>query len=243
MSDLTLLLVTANKIDENSAKKMREYLLEVTENKYPIISVSQKPIDFGKNICVGEIGTSKYNEYKQLLIGAKEVKTEYVACIDDDALYSPEHFTFRPPKGVFAYEINYWFCQIRKDFYWRVGDKRKRGGMWGCIVDSETLVNNLTRRFEYYPNDPWIGNINFGKQVLWGEPGIRDDQFGMENKMMRFESSNPCVIFVHELAMGYKQLLGFRRRYGNPPPEDVKYELEQFGSATDLWNKYWENGN
>ncbi len=99
-ADLTLLLYTANLIPDDVAARLRAYLLEVTEGQYPVVSVSQRPIDFGRNLCVGEIGASKYNAYKQILIGLRAVDTEFVACVDDDVLYVPEHFQQRPPCGA-----------------------------------------------------------------------------------------------------------------------------------------------
>jgi hypothetical protein len=237
-SDLTLLYYTANAIQDSAAQKVRDNLLKVTENKYPIISVSQKPINFGKNICVGEIGKSKYNCYKQILTGVREVETRYVACAEDDTLYTKEHFEYRPPDDIFVYESNYWFAQINKDFYWRIGDISKRSGMWGCITKTETLLKNLTKRFEIYPTNPWADGAK--PKILWGEPGYNDQIYGMQNKRTVIESEKPCVIFIHEVAMGFKQLLGHRRRYGNPLPEDVCYELEGFGNIKELWKEYWE---
>ena len=63
MNDLTILYYTANKIPEHFANSVRADLLRVTEKKIPIISISQKPITFGMNSCVGEIGASAYNVY------------------------------------------------------------------------------------------------------------------------------------------------------------------------------------
>lgn len=231
MSDLTLLLATANVMPEKTAKKIRDYVIEVTENQYPIISVSQEPIDFGKNMCLGRIGVSKYNEFLQILLGAKQVQTKYVAVIDDDALYSPDHFKFRPPDDVFAYEINYWFAQTGKDYYWRASDFNSRGGMWGCITTTSLLVHNLETRYKLYPDDKNL-------PPFWGEPGGHDKQFGMENRKMRFESATPSVVFVHADAMGYRQLSRFYRRYGQPTGENKVEFLEQFGSMEDLHKKY-----
>jgi len=232
MNDLTILLKTANQLNEDTAKKIRDYFLKVTENKYPIISVSQKPLDFGKNICVGEIGASKYNSYKQDLIGVREVKTKYVACIDDDTLYTSEHFLYRPPDDTFSYETNYWFAEPGKDFYWRVNDINKRGGTWGLISDTKLLLDNLTRRFEIYP----APSKDF---ILWGEPGINDGPYGVASKYERRYSKKPCVVFAHKLSMGYTQLKRWHRRYGHPLPEDKTESLKQFGNAKDLFNSYF----
>ena len=240
VSDLTLIYYSANTIQDTPAQKIRDNLLRVTENKYPIVSVTQKPINFGKNICMGVLGRNKYNCYKQILIGAREAKTKYVACAEDDTLYSSDHFEYRPPKDTYSYDTNYWFAQVRKDFYWRDGRPNQMSGMLGCIVERETLIKTLSKRYEMYPIDPWAGDIKVAKPLLWGEPQLRDSSFGVTNKVVYVASKNPSVTFVHEAAMGYKQLLGFRRRYGNPLEKDIRYNLEGYGNIKDLWKEYWE---
>ena len=108
MTDCTILFYTANLISENFASKVREHLLESC-NGTPIISVSHKPMDFGKNICVTGLEVSAYSVYRQILIGAKEAKTKYVSCCEDDALYVPEHFEHRPSDDTFYYNDGYDF--------------------------------------------------------------------------------------------------------------------------------------
>ena len=63
----------------------------------PIISVTQKPIDLGTNICIGEKPICYSNSFKQLLIGLKEAKTDFCIAAESDILYPPEYFTFTPP--------------------------------------------------------------------------------------------------------------------------------------------------
>jgi hypothetical protein len=237
VNDLTLIYYSANVIPEITAERIRENLLLVTKGQYPIISVTQKPIDFGKNICIGELGQSKYNEYKQILIGAKEAKTKYIACVEDDALYAPEHFTFRPPADTFGYEMNYWFAQLGQDFYWR-HSKGKMSGMLGCIVETDTLIKNLTKRYEMYPTNPWDKDPDL--RLQFGEPAYYDENFGMENKRVMFSSDKPGVMFIHGTGMGSVQLVRFRRRYGDPLPENKCYNLEGFGNAKELIDKYWK---
>jgi len=228
MNDLTILYYTANTIQETTGQRVRDYLLKVTENQFPIISVSQKPINFGQNICVGQIGRSKYNCYKQILIGVKEVKTKYVACAEDDTLYAIDHFLYRPQEGIFSYENNMWLAE--ENMFWRM-DTTDRGGMWGCIAATETLLNNLSKRFAVYPVDP-LPN----KFLFWGEPGKHDDQYGMENRCELFESKNPTVVFTYRGSMG-----GYRSRPYLAPrkPENVRYNLQPFGEIKKLWKSYW----
>lgn len=230
MNDLTILYYTDNTIPEKVGQRVRDYLLGVTKNQYPIISVSQKPIDFGQNICIGQIGKSKYNLFKQVLIGVRGVKTRYVACAEDDTLYAPDHFLHRPPEGVFAYENNYWLAEERQ-FYWRPDDVSKRMGMWGCIATTKALLKNLTIRYTLFPTDPLpLRN----KYLFWEQPGTHDQLYGMKNRLEHFGSKNPTVVFVHRGSLG-----GFKNRHGLPKPENITYNLNSFGGIKKLWNNYW----
>ena len=108
MNDLTVIYYTSNFIPDKFMEYTKHHLLKAAENT-PIISVSQKPMNFGKNICVGNIGRSHLNIYRQALRGAKEAKTRYIAMAEDDVLYSPGCFTrHTPTPGVFAYNRNVW---------------------------------------------------------------------------------------------------------------------------------------
>ena len=208
---------------EYTADKIRNYLLEVTENKYPIISVSQQPLDFGKNICIGDIGKSKYNLYKQILMGVREIKTKYVALAEDDTLYSPEHFLYRPEDGVCSYNTNGWFAQPGIDYFWRPNEyKTKSGGHWGCISGTNTLLKDMENYFRLNP-------LTYGG----------DGSSGFLSKMVKRESKDPCVIFIHKVSMGYKQWKNHYRRYGYPTDENKCYKLEQFGTVKDLIYNYW----
>lgn len=110
MNDLTIIYYTANAFKNKLSAGVKENLLKVAGN-YPIVSVSQKPMNFGKNICVGEIGVSPENLYKQILIGARAAETEYVALAEDDCLYSDEHFKkIRPNKAVACNVAKWSFC-------------------------------------------------------------------------------------------------------------------------------------
>lgn len=237
MNDLTILYYTANIIPDITGQRIRDHLLKVTKNQFPIISVSQKPLVFGQNICVGEIGKSKYNCYKQIFIGVREVKTKYVACAEDDTLYSKDHFMYRPDEVVFSYDRNYWLAD--RDFYWRIEHISKRGGMWGCISATQTLLDNLTARYALYPTDPLFPASAYNKHLQWGEPGLADHIFGLKSKVEYVDSENPSVIFHHFEAMGSKQLRGWQRRYGEHKPENIAYNIEPFGGIKKLWETYW----
>lgn len=236
MPDLTLLYYTDNTLYETARSRIAAHLCRVLGGRYPIISVSQKPIDLGRNLCIGAIGKSKYNMYVQVLAGAREVDTEWVACVDDDTLYTPGHFDYRPRKDVFSYETNYWLALPGWDYYWRVHDRDKRGGMWGCICRTQLLVDNLSRRFQLYPTEE---KMSAAKMLSWGEPGVNDHPYGLDNKLERRYSDKPCLIFIHDKSMGYTQFRRFHRRYGYPLMEDRAESVEPFGKIGDVFKTYF----
>ena len=108
---ITILYLTHNKLDPEVANLCREKLLLAADGKR-IISISQEPLEFGDNVCVGNIGVSWRSLYVQLLAGLSEVKTEHVAIAEHDCLYTKEHFNFIPTDpNLFYYNRNCWLVQ------------------------------------------------------------------------------------------------------------------------------------
>ena len=121
LDDITILYYTAGVLPDYVAAKVRAHLFSIVRG-LPIISVSQKPLDFGHNICVGDIGQSYYNCYKQILIGAKAAQTDFVICAEDDTLYTPEHFLHRPASNAFCYNKNMFYLEDEKFWHkWQTG--------------------------------------------------------------------------------------------------------------------------
>lgn len=74
----------------------------------PLISISQKPMDFGKNIVM-DIGRSNESIFKQILKGVEESDTEILFLLEHDLLYNPSHFNFMPENDkTFYYDRNRW---------------------------------------------------------------------------------------------------------------------------------------
>ena len=98
MNDLTVVYITSNRENEYFESKIIETMKE-SINGLPVVSVSQKPINFGKNICLGDIGAKEENILKQLIIGAREADTKFVTIGESDFLYPKEFFEFVPPRN------------------------------------------------------------------------------------------------------------------------------------------------
>jgi hypothetical protein len=117
MAETTIIYYTDNTLEEGLLKFCQKKLLEAADGKR-IISISQKPIDFGENICVGDIGRSHLNLYKQILIGVEKAKTKYIALAEHDCLYVKEHFDYIPPvDDKFFYNVNHWIVRLSDGKY------------------------------------------------------------------------------------------------------------------------------
>lgn len=192
-SDLTLLYYTSNRISEHFSEKILSQLRHAAGKKVPIISVTQKPMDFGENICIGDIGRSFQNIYKQVLIGAKKVNTEYVALVEDDCLYVPEHFDYRP-KDCFAYNLNRW-C-LHQDL--RLFSYRKRPILSQCIAPTKLLIECLEPRMK----------IDVPKKYC-GEMGLFEKKLGLkEYPYETFETKEPNVVVCHNKNTGGRKYIG-----------------------------------
>lgn len=231
MQDLTILYYTANKEPEYFMKNIQQKLRE-TVGDTRIISVSQKPMDFGDNICIGEVGMSLYNLYKQVLLAVSEAKTKYVAIAEDDMVYSKEHFEYRPPIDTIGYDLNKWAL-----FTWRpeVFSKRTdRRVMSMCTAPREMLKHTLEERYMKYPEVSAIPEIIY--KYYWGEPGRFEDHVGISKvKTEKYESSVPSVAFFTPEALGF-QYLGTRKKLG----ELQTTVLEPYGSAKEMYERYYK---
>ena len=80
----------------------------------PLVSVTQEPAPgFGHNICVGRHHPCYGNEFRQIQIGLRAVKTDYVITAEADCLYPPEYFKFQPTSGDCYRYGNVWLNYVR----------------------------------------------------------------------------------------------------------------------------------
>jgi len=109
----TIIYLTDNELDPLIAETCKRYLLKAADDSR-IVSVSQRPIDLGDNVCVGEIGRSGLSIDRQLRSGLDVIDTEFVAIAEHDCIYGAEHFAWTPPDKIFFYyNVNCWLLQYR----------------------------------------------------------------------------------------------------------------------------------
>lgn len=105
MRDMTVLYYTANTENESFEQKIRANTLKYIGD-LPLISVSQVPIDFGENICVGRHVPCYPNEFRQIQLGLQRVKTRWVLVAEADCLYPPSYFNYTPEGDAICYRYN-----------------------------------------------------------------------------------------------------------------------------------------
>ena len=149
MSDITIIMLTANKLPKGWVAFHKEKLLEAAGDSQ-IITMSREPMNWGINVLQDQdYGIS--NIYRQLLRGAKLATTPYIAVAEDDTLYPYEHFhSFRPPKDTFAYNQNkfglFRWSRI-PTYFWK--DRIKNSTL---VAPRGLVIEALEERFAKYPN-------------------------------------------------------------------------------------------
>lgn len=231
--DLTIIYYTSNFISDHFIKNTQKYLLKAV-GETPIISVSFKPTVVGnncKNICLGQEERSIYMIYKQILIGAREAKTKYVATAEDDVLYSREHFQHRPPDDhTFSYDMNKWsiFSWVNPPIF----SFRPTKTMTSLITTREALVKTLEERYSKYPTFESIPPRTYRR--CWAEPGRFEKYLGITSvKIKGYHSSVASIVFSTSEALAFSYL---RRRKAHTKTRTDK--IEPWGTAEEVLKLY-----
>lgn len=165
----TIIYYTSNHEDPKFEARIRENLLKVCGD-LPIVSVSQKPIKLGKNICVGDVGTSGYNMFRQVQIACEATDSDYVISAEADCLYPPDYFEFRPPRLDVCYRnSNLYVMPDHRDYFFA----KKEGATHAQIVGRKYYLEILNKLFKDAP--VWsTEEKNFPKE-RWRKADVFDE--------------------------------------------------------------------
>lgn len=182
MDQVTVLYYTSNREDEKFENKIRENILK-NKGDLPLVSVSQKPIDFGRNICVGIQENSYTSEFMQIRMGLEAIDTPFVITAEADFLYPPEYFQFTPTeKGCFYRYGNVWIVSLLEEtpkYYCK-------GFSDGCqIVDRLYWLDLINQGLP--DRDDWTQ-----KYLVRCQPSHKDHlrTWGSENPAVSFKTKN-----------------------------------------------------
>jgi|SRR3990167_1117350 len=186
----TVIYYTSNREKPEFEQRIKDNLLKVCGN-LPIISVSQKPIDLGKNICVGDVGVSGFNMFRQVQIALREVKTRFVISAEADCLYPPDYFQFIPARDDLPYRTsNLYVMPDQRNFFFY----KKEGATHAQIVGREFYLNRLNELFVDAPD--WnVEEKNF--------PRERHHKLDIFDTIEYFQTENPVVQIKTHRGMRY----------------------------------------
>lgn len=170
MDDLTIIYITANEMPQKWVTFQLKHLFTAICGA-PVISISRIHMELGQNLLDTE-PKSYWNMYKQLLCGILLAKTPYIAMVEDDVLYSKEHFTeFRPSLSEVSYNRSRWSL-----FSWdQVYCLRQRISNCSMIAPREYLIEALSERMKKYPSgNDYVGEVGRRKVEIKLEVTVRN---------------------------------------------------------------------
>lgn len=223
MQDITIIYYSSNQERPEFEQRIRDNILAVSAG-LPIISVTHKPIDFGKNICVGDVGASGFNMFRQVQIACREAKTRFVLSAEADCLYPPDYFTFVPPREDICYrDKNLYVMPQHRSFFW----KKEEGATHAQIVGREFYLKTLDKLFVGAPE--WsVEERNFPKERLRKK---QEDVF-KKNEIEFYETENAVVQIKTSQSM----------RHYTHSDRVSRDELPYWGTGRQFRKKYYDIG-
>ena len=98
-SPRVIVYYTDSQLDGQLAAQVRKQILKAC-GPIPIISVSQKPLKFGKSIVVGEKPRCQRSMFEQVLVGLQAAtEGSIIYLCEHDVFYHPSHFALLPKEG------------------------------------------------------------------------------------------------------------------------------------------------
>lgn len=189
-ANATILYYTSNKEDPAFEARVRENILK-NSGGLPIVSVSHEPIEFGHNICVGNVGVSGFNMFRQVQIGLEIIKTTFVISAEADCLYPPDYFTFRPPTIDTCYRTsNLYVMPDKRSYFFYKQEGATHAQIVGTKFYAETLKNLFTNAPEWS-----VEEKNFPKE--------RTRKADVFDEITHWESQNPVFQIKTHRGMRY----------------------------------------
>ena len=210
----TVIYYTSNREDEVFEDKIRTRLLEKIGD-LPLISVSHKPIDFGYNICVGDIGLSNQNVFRQLQLGALHAETPFIISAEADCLYPKEYFTFTPDDEDQCYRYDPIWILVNSRRFPKGVYIKKAYSECGQMVGRKRYIKTINERLRP-TNTWWVKDTEHGEGVprMW-----RPWSWGW--------FKGPAIINI-------KTANGMHKRTGRMKDVEPEECLPYWGEASDL---------
>jgi hypothetical protein len=202
----TIIYYTSNREDERFERVIRKQILRAAGD-LPIISVSQKSINFGINICVGDVGISNQNAHRQFQIGCAAATTEYIHAAEADTLYPPEYFQFLPDEPLHAYRTPIYLFRLGGDLFYR-----KLASESATVIGREYAIRAIDKSLRY--RGKWCRTLEHGNDVPYTFRHGNWKSFMLETPIVNIKTANQ----MHS-------------RHGH---DKIEFELPYWGKPDDV---------
>lgn len=223
MNNITIIYYSSNHEKPEFENRIKDNILKVCGD-LPIISVTQKPIAFGHNIVVGDVGTSGFNMFRQVQIACRAATTRFVLSAEADCLYPPDYFIFVPKEDDKCYrDKNLYVMPQHRAYFW----KKEEGATHAQIIGREFYLAALNQLFAGAPE--WsTEERNFPKERTHQK---QQDVFWPKD-IVYYETENPVIQIKTSQSM---------RHYTNSD-RTARAELPYWGNGRDFRKKYYDIG-
>ena len=186
----TIIYYSSGREKGDFEERVQDNILRISGD-LDIISVSQYPLEFGYNICVGDVGVSGFNMYRQVQIACEAATGDFIISTEADCLYPPDYFRFTPDRLDIPYrDTNLYVMPDARDYFFY----KKEGASHAQIVGREFYLKRLNELFTGAPK--WsTEEKNFPR-----ERGLGVDVF---KEFAYFRSDNPVVQIKTHKGMRY----------------------------------------
>jgi glycosyltransferase involved in cell wall biosynthesis len=168
-STVGILYYTDNELDPFILNIVLSHLKKY-ENKYEIVVVSLKPLDFKNNIILN-LKRSHLTMTKQQLAGLLALDTDIVFMAEHDVIYPKCHFEFIPEKNKFYYNLNWW--KVREGDGQALHFKAKQ--VSGLCAYRDILIEYFSNRVKLIESGEIGGRRHFEPD---GKRKYRDEGYG-----------------------------------------------------------------
>jgi hypothetical protein len=211
----TILYYSSNRELPEFEAKIVANLLKVCGD-LPIISITHKPMDLGRNICVGDVGVSGFNMFRQVLMGCEAADTTFIISAEADCLYPPDYFAFRLPRIDRCYRNSNLYVMPDKRPYFFL---KSGGATHSQVVGREFYINRLKELFGDAPT--WcVEEKNFPK-----ERHRKEDVF---RRVEQWKTENPVFQIKTHRGM----------RYYTSSDRTPIYEIPYWGDGKKIYAEY-----
>jgi len=194
---------------------VRKNILKQTN--LPIISVTQFPMDFGENICVGDVGASGFNMFRQVQIALENTEADFVISAESDCLYPKDYFQYTPSRDDACYRTtDLYVMPDKRSFYFH----KAEGATHGQIIGRKFYLERLNELFDGAPK--WSeAEKNFPKE--------RHNKVDIFDTVEYFNSMPVVQIKTHK-----------GLRYYTHSDRTPIYTLPQWGEGKTFRKTYYE---